>query len=915
MEPGLFTRIGRILRNNIESTVIMTVSLTVLYAVSLYGYHLFHALVELYSVLIAFTVFVLTWNTRKIINNGYLLFLGISLLCIGGLDLLHMLAYQGMGVFPGTGLTDEGGANLATQLWLAARYVQSLSLVIAPFFVKRAFNPRLLLVIFGGTAALLLASIFVWPIFPTAFLDGLTPFKVISEYVIIGLFLIAMGRLLQIRSAFPRDVLGLLLASMIVNVVAEYAFTEYGGVFDWMNVIGHLLKVVSFYLVYKAIVETGLRKPQEVLYHELAQNEQALREASALERARAAQLEAIMEAVPAVVWIAHDAEARNVTGNQIASDILRMPQDANLSKSAPDGQAPQHFRVYKNGRELKAEELPLQLSAATGKPVRNFEELIVFDDGTELYLFGNVTPLLDDSGRPAGAVGAFLDITNRVIIEQALQYSEQRYRNLFESITEGFLLQEIIFDEQGNPYDYRILDVNPVFERMTRLRREHVIGRTIRRLLPDIEPEWIDSYAAVACTGEPQRFELYAASLDLYFEVILYRVDQQQIATLTIDITARRKGQEALQKSEARLRRLVESNIIGVIYGDAQGNIDLANDAFLDIIGYRREDIEGRQLNWRDITPPEFFSADEAGRVEASRRGACTPYEKAFYRKDGTRVPVIIGFAYFDEPGETHISFVVDLTEQKRAEAAAKEYAAQLEQSNRELQDFAFVASHDLQEPLRKIHAFGERLHNRLTGTLDPDTQDYLLRIMSASQRMRNMVNDLLSLSRVMTRGKPFEQVDLNEVAREVISDLELRIERTGAEIKVHSLPVIEADTTQMHQLLQNLLVNALKFQRIDARPQVKLYSDYHLETKRVKIIVEDNGIGFEEQYLDRIFQPFQRLHSRTEYEGSGIGLAVCRRIAERHGGMITARSVPGQGSIFTVVLPNSLSTRSGVSV
>jgi light-regulated signal transduction histidine kinase (bacteriophytochrome) len=245
---------------------------------------------------------------------------------------------------------------------------------------------------------------------------------------------------------------------------------------------------------------------------------------------------------------------------------------------------------------------------------------------------------------------------------------------------------------------------------------------------------------------------------------------------------------------------------------------------------------------------------------------------------------------------------VDDITISKQAEVNLKIYAARLEQSNRDLQEFAYIASHDLQEPLRKVLAFGDRLASKYGDLLDETGRDYLKRMRDASQRMQTLINDLLSFSRVTTRAQPFDVVDLNSLAQEVVSDLEYQIDRTHGYVVIENLPVIEADPTQMHQLLQNLIANGLKFHQEDTPPTV-LVSAQILDSK-CQIQVKDNGIGFEEQYLDRIFKPFQRLHSRQEYEGSGMGLAICRRIVERHSGEITASSKPGVGSTFTVTLP-----------
>jgi light-regulated signal transduction histidine kinase (bacteriophytochrome) len=228
---------------------------------------------------------------------------------------------------------------------------------------------------------------------------------------------------------------------------------------------------------------------------------------------------------------------------------------------------------------------------------------------------------------------------------------------------------------------------------------------------------------------------------------------------------------------------------------------------------------------------------------------------------------------------------------------------AKLEQSNQALQDFASIASHDLQEPLRKVSAFGNMLKQKCGGSLEDDGRDYLERILNANQRMQSLLTGLLDYSRVTTKVEPFKEVDLSDLISEVLSDLEVRIVRTGGEIHVGDLPVISADPTQMRQLFQNLIGNALKFHKPGEKPMVQVRSVSKTDSG-CQIVVEDSGIGFDEQYRKRIFAPFQRLHGRSEYEGTGMGLAICKKIVERHGGSITARSKPGQGSTFVITLP-----------
>jgi signal transduction histidine kinase len=255
-------------------------------------------------------------------------------------------------------------------------------------------------------------------------------------------------------------------------------------------------------------------------------------------------------------------------------------------------------------------------------------------------------------------------------------------------------------------------------------------------------------------------------------------------------------------------------------------------------------------------------------------------------------------------------------------ESKVQERTEELERSNRELQDFAFVASHDLQEPLRKIQAFGDRLRLKYSDQLGDQGSDYLNRMYNAAQRMSRLISDLLAFSRVATKVQPFEPLNLNETIDGVLSDLETRIQQTNGTVEVEEMPTIAADALQMRQLFQNLIGNALKFHRPETPPFIQVKGSIVQENgakpesdtddsapteaadAHCLITVKDNGIGFDEKYLERIFTPFQRLHNKSEYEGTGMGLAVCRKIVERHRGTITAKSTPGEGSEFIITLP-----------
>lgn len=366
-------------------------------------------------------------------------------------------------------------------------------------------------------------------------------------------------------------------------------------------------------------------------------------------------------------------------------------------------------------------------------------------------------------------------------------------------------------------------------------------------------------------------------------------------------------------ETTSQLRAIFDHAIDGIITIDDQGIIEMVNPAASKLFGYTPDELIGENIS-KLMPGPDRQNHDRyiqnyhqtgVGRIIGIGR------EVTGLRKDGTRFPFHLSVS------EVHLSsrkiftgIIHDISDLKLAQEKLRRYAAELERSNIELQDFAYVSSHDLQEPLRKIQAFGDRLKTKDGHNLSEQGLDYLERMLSASARMQKLINDLLTFSRV-SRQMEFVNVDLNVIVKEVLADLEILIEQTQAVVTVDTLPVIEAEPTQMRQLFQNLIANAIKFRKKDEQSYIRVYAKLlqrqaHLTAtpgdELVEIYVEDNGIGFDEKYLDRIFNIFQRLEGR-KYEGSGIGLAVCRKIATHHGGFISARSQAGKGATFVVTL------------
>ncbi len=485
-------------------------AIAALYVVSAHNYLLFHSIVELFSIIVAFSIFVTAWNARGRLEGGFLPLLGVAYLYVASLDLLHTLAYAGMGVFPGY------TANLPTQLWIAARSMEALSILAATFFIDRRARFGPVFLIYSLVSFSLLVAIFYLKVFPTCYIDGvgLTPFKKASEYVISAILLISAYLVYKRKDRFTEGIFALFIGSIVLTVFSELSFVFYVSVYGFSNMVGHILKVASFYLIYRAIVIKGIQEPYDLIFNDLRESERSL----------------------------------------------------------------------------------------------------------------------------------------RGLNEQLGKYSEE------------------------------------------------------------------------------------------------------------------------------------------------------------------------------------------------------------------------------------------------------------LKRSNQELEQFAYVASHDLQEPLRTVSSYAQLLGERYRGRLDADADDFIGYLVGGAARMQRLIDDLLALSRIETRGKPFTPTDCAGVVGQAIENLAFVVEESGAKITLDPLPTVKADASQLAQLFQNLIGNAVKFRRENS-PHV------HVCARRREdgwvFSIKDNGIGIAPEHRDRIFVIFQRLHSGDRYPGTGIGLAIAKKIVERHGGAIWVESEPDRGSTFCFTIPD----------
>jgi PAS domain S-box-containing protein len=441
-------------------------------------------------------------------------------------------------------------------------------------------------------------------------------------------------------------------------------------------------------------------------------------------------------------------------------------------------------------------------------------------------------------------------------------------------------------------------------QRQTSERRR--AEQEVRQLTEDIEKRIAERTAQLAGSHEKMLKELNDRRQAE--RTMAQQAKELERSKDVLEMHVQVRGQE-VQKLKSRYESILNSAGEGIYGLDAQGRTTFVNPTAAKITGWKVEELIGKLES-------EVFQHPLGAGPNKDATGDHGP-DQVFFRRDGSNFPVEYMRTPIKEKDKEVGAVVIfkDITERKRAEENLNRKAAELARSNAELEQFAYVASHDLQEPLRKIQAFGDRLKTKCDAVNLQEGRDYLERMQSAAARMQALINDLLTFSRVISSQQPFVEVGLGTVIKGVLSDLEVRIEQTKAVLKVSDLPAIEADPLQMRQLFQNLISNALKFQPAGQQPVLEISAELikgqfagtpeeDPYAEQCRITIRDNGIGFEEKYHEKIFAVFQRLHGRNEYEGTGVGLAVCRRITDRHGGSITAHSQPGQGASFVITLP-----------
>ncbi len=852
-------------------------ALLFLYMVSLYNYLLFHCFVEGFSIVVGCAVFLVTWNTRNFLNNNYLIFVGLAFLHVSVMDFFHVLAYKGMGIFP------KADSNLPTQLWIAARYLQSASFLIAPLFLDRRLNVKLLFGILSLISMAMLGAIFSG-VFPDCFIEGvgLTPFKIISEYVICLALLGAFALLIRHKNSFDEMVLTLLLWSIAVGVASELSFTYYASVFGFSNFVGHCLKTGSFFLLYKAIIETGLRRPYDLLFKDLGEKQQALTQ----ERNFVA---AILDTASALV-IVMDTSGRIVGFNLACEKLTGFTLEEVKGKEFWDILLlPEERQGFKDSFS----KLVISMSPSEG------ENFWLSKDGTPHLVAWSNTTIVGQDGQVNHVIGTGIDITERRRAENEIVRAKEEWEKTFDAVPDLIMILDA---------NHRIVRANRAMAARVCSTPEGLAGSACYEIFHrQASPPSFCVHSKLLKDEKEHSLEIFEEHANGLFAVSCSPLkDRDGNLTGSVhvarDITERKRAEEALRENEQRFRSTFEQAAVGIAHVALDGRYVRVNQKICDILGYTESELTG--VIFSEIA----LSDDSKEMVRLMHElliGELNTFcsERKMVRKDGSLVWTNITVSVHRDKLNAPNYFILvaeDISRRKQMEEALQATLSDLERSNSELQQFAYVASHDLQEPLRMVSSYVKLLERRYKTKLDSDADEFIVYAADGAKRMQKLINDLLQYSRVGSKGKPLAPTDCESVLNHALVNLQVAIDGSGAQIIRFPLPTVLADQTQLVQLFQNLIDNALKF-RGDETPLIHISASQ--DGDHWSFCVRDNGIGIDPQYCDRIFVIFQRLHGREEYPGTGIGLAICKKIVERHGGQIWLESNGDRGATFFFTL------------
>lgn len=949
-------------------TAAVAAVIAVFYTSALYSYLLFHALIEFITIAIAFTLFTITWNTRRFLTSGYLKALGIGYGLIAAVDLLHTLSYKGMGVFPGY------DANLPTQLWIAARYLEAFLLCLAPIFARRDVSWRLF---FGAALAVVaatMAAVFAG-FCPDCFIEGtgLTPFKIVSEYVISLLLCVALCLFTAQRSAFNARVFRLVVVSILCTIGSELAFTSYLSVYGPANMAGHFLKLAAFYLVYRALVVTGFQEPFELIFRELKQAEHALKKEQVF---RSCLLESMADGV-----VACDAEGILTLFNRSARqwhgmDPLRLPPE----------QWARHYDLFRADgvTPLPTYEIPLA-RAFRGETVTDAGMAIKAKGQPTRFIVANGGVISDENGVKLGAVVVMRDVTEFGRLEQELRKAydgmekrvEERTEELHsinqqlqfelaerERIESALKLTQFSVDHAADGImwvrpDGSYCYTNEAACRLVGYSREEILRMKVWDLNPEHTMElWPRHWKELK---ENQTLCLEATLLtkggsripvEIHANHVVFG-DQEYNCASVRDVSERKRTEESLRKTARDLKEAQRIAHIGSWQLDLLADHLTWSDEIFEIFEIDPASFGASyELFLQAIHPDDREAVDQAYTTSVRNR---TPYAVDHrLLLPGGRIKYVheqCETLYEGDRAIRSVGTVHDITEQKLVEDRLRRLSEELEQrvkertrdleeksgelvqnqealmnmvedlnlrtdelrdANCRLQELdqlksMFIASmsHELRTPLNSIIGFSSILHDEWLGPVTGEQKENLAIILRSGKHLLNLINDVIDVSKIEA-GKLDVRREEFEL-KDLMREALQYVEKDALEKGLDLQLELQPVrlTTDRRRLLQCVINLLTNSVKFTERGYIAIRAG--TGPAGVEISVTDSGIGISPEDIPRLFKPFVRLDTplKSQAPGTGLGLYLTRKLVDEVlRGEVACKSAYGEGSTFTIHIP-----------
>jgi PAS domain S-box-containing protein len=842
-------------RNIIIEYFILSVLLLLISLSSSYNYLLFHVIAELSVITISIGIFVVGWNSRGYIKESFFLIIGVSFLFIGIIDLLHTLAYAGMNIFIGY------TSNLPTSLWIVARFWQAISLIIALFFLNKSLNLYYLIFLSTISLIILLGLIFLG-IFPLCYIEGfgLTPFKIISEYIIDILLVISFIWIYFLRKEFDRRVFMYIIVSIITTIISELAFTFYISVYDFSNLVGHLLKIIAFYHMYKAIIQTGIKEPYNLLFRKISLSEEELKKKAAqLENINVDFSQIFKASLPLRII---DKNCNIIRANDTYINMFEIKREEVIGKKCYD---------FFPSKYCFSEKCSMKQILSGKEDYEYVSEIFITGNVNKIFIVHSV-PYLNVNGDFLGLIQNFADITGQHEIQRKLKISEYRYRTTFEQSPDGII---ILDPETSLPYEFN----NSICEMLSYSREEFSKLKVNEYDVLESEDDTRE-HIDLILENKSDKFETQfrTKSGEIKDISVLTKLvefsGKKYIQSICRDITEEKRAEEKVED----MARLALENPNPVLRVDKKCVIS-ANKASKELFEIEEDSIIPKILQ-------QYIDQ-------------CFNFKKNLEIELNIDHEIYTFFFIFNEEKAYVNIYGLNITERIKAK--------------QRLERFVSTVSHELRTPISVLVTSSDFLDNYSNDVTDEIIQKLKEGMKKNIYLLKDLVDDILMLSRIDDRRITLEWKDIKpfDIIQEILLLMEPIGNKKNISFKLNIDPNLTlcADAKRLDQVFRIFIDNAIKYSARNSNVKISAMDSYRGKLNKQNIdgvlfIFEDTGIGIAEEDLPFLFERFFRSSKVSDIPGTGLGLSIAKELIELHGGLVDVESEFMKGTKFFAFIP-----------